>query len=70
MEDKQRIRDVKWSERASGALCTKELVFTVVRKYCVFYLSKRLRRQGQNQGAFTNTKVSLVSVLKNATFLN
>ena len=32
------------------------------------YLSKRLRRQGQTEGALTNTKVSLVSTLKNATF--
>ncbi|OCK93797.1 uncharacterized protein K441DRAFT_136500 [Cenococcum geophilum 1.58] len=32
------------------------------------YLSKRLRRQGQTEGALTNTKVSLVSILKNATF--
>ena len=31
------------------------------------YLSKRLRRQGQTEGALTNTKVSLVSILKNAT---
>ena len=34
----------------------------------VDYLSKRLRRQGQTEGALTNTKVSLVSILKNATF--
>ena len=34
------------------------------------YLSKRLRRQGQTEGALTNTKISLVSILKNATFFN
>ena len=32
------------------------------------YLSKRLRQQRQTKGALTNTKVLLVSVLKNATF--
>jgi hypothetical protein len=31
------------------------------------YLSKRLKRQGQTEGALTNTKVSLISILKNAT---
>ena len=36
----------------------------------ICYLSKRLRRQGQTEGALTNTKISLVSILKNATFFN
>ena len=38
-----------------------------VRSSVVDYLSKRLRRQGQTEGALTNTKVLLVSILKNAT---
>ena len=40
-----------------------------VAKVGLSYLSKRLRRQGQTEGALTNTKVSLVSILKNDTFL-
>ena len=38
------------------------------RRLAVAYLSKRLRRQGQTEGALPNTKVSLVFILKNATF--
>jgi hypothetical protein len=41
---------------------------TVVSGVGLSYLSKRLRWQGQTEGALTNTKVSLVSILKNATF--
>ncbi len=39
----------------------------VRKRLTITYLSKRLRQQGQTEGALTNTKVSLVSILKNAT---
>jgi len=64
------LADSKNKDRSLAAYVISFLAASLAATLAVGYLSKRLRRQGQTEGVLTNTKVSLVSTLKNATFFN